>query len=271
MVSSADKAQRFAALHERPFVIANAWDAGSARMLAALGFEAIATSSGAAAGTLGRRDGRISRDEAIAHARAIVEAVELPVSADLEKGFGDSPDDAAATIRAAAAVGLVGGSIEDATGDAAKPLYDIADATRRIEAAVAAARAQPFRFMLTARAEGFLRGNPDLDDTIRRLVAFEKAGADVLMAPGLPDLDAVRRVCASLSRPFNFMAGIPGKSFSVADLTAAGVRRTSLATSLYRAAMTGLHEAAKEVREKGTFGYLDRTLSTPAFNAFMQG
>lgn len=271
MVSSADKAQRFAALHERPFVIANAWDAGSARMLAALGFEAIATSSGAAAGTLGRRDGRISRDEAIAHARAIVEAVELPVSADLEKGFGDSPDDAAATIRAAAAVGLVGGSIEDATGDAAKPLYDIADATRRIEAAVAAARAQPFRFMLTARAEGFLRGNPDLDDTIRRLVAFEKAGADVLMAPGLPDLDAVRRVCASLSRPFNFMAGLPGKSFSVADLTAAGVRRTSLATSLYRAAMTGLHEAAKEVREKGTFGYLDRTLSTPAFNAFMQG
>lgn len=271
MTSQADKAQRFAAMHERPFVIANAWDAGSARMLAALGFEAIATSSGAAAGTLGRRDGRISRDEAIAHAKAIVEAVDLPVSADLEKGFGDSPDDAAATIRAAAGIGLVGGSIEDATGDPAKPLYEVAHATRRIEAAVAAARAQPFRFMLTARAEGFIRGNPDLDDTIRRLVAFEKAGADVLMAPGLPDLDAVRKVCSSLTRPFNFMAGIPGKSFTVTDLSSAGCKRISLATSLYRAAMTGLHEAAKEVREKGTFGYLDRTLSTPAFNAFMQG
>jgi 2-methylisocitrate lyase-like PEP mutase family enzyme len=273
MPTTAEKSRAFAALHARTgaFVIANAWDAGSARMLAALGYEALATSSGAAAGVLGRRDGRISRDEAIAHARAVVEAVDLPVSADLEKGFGDSPDDAATTIRQAVAIGLVGGSIEDATGDAAKPIYDIAHATRRIEAAVAAARAAPYPFQLTARAENFVRSNPDLDDTIRRLQAFEKAGADVLMAPGLPDLDAVRKVCSSLTKPFNFMAGIKGKSFTVPGLAAAGVRRVSLATSLYRAAMTGLETAAREVRENGTFGYLDTTLTSPEINKYFKG
>jgi 2-methylisocitrate lyase-like PEP mutase family enzyme len=240
-------------------------------MLGALGFEALATSSGAKAGVLGRRDGRVSRAEALAHARQIVEATELPVSADLEKGFGDAPDDAAATIREAAGVGLVGGSIEDATGDPARPLYDLAAATARITAAAAAARALPFRFMLTARAENFIRGNPDLDDTIRRLKAYEQAGAEVLMAPGLPDLEAVRKVCASLSRPFNFMAGIKGKSPPVADLAAAGVKRVSLATSLYRAAMTGALAAAREVKDMGTFGYLDRTLATPELNAFLKG
>jgi len=271
-VSQADKSRIFVALHERPgaFVIANSWDAGSSRLLVSLGFEALATSSGAAAGVLGRRDGRITREEAIAHAKAVVEAVDVPVSADLEKGFGDSPEDAATTIRAAAGVGLVGGSIEDSTGDTARPLYDIAHATRRIEAAVAVARAQPFRFLLTARAENFLRGNPDLDDTIRRLQAFEKAGADVLMAPGLPDLESVRRVCSSLSKPFNFMGGMKGRSFAVADLAAAGVKRVSLATSLYRAAMTGLRDAALEVREKGTLGYVEHTLATPDLNAFME-
>ena len=272
MPTLAEKSRTLVALHERPgaFVIANAWDGGSARLLAALGFEALATSSGAAAGTLGRRDGRIGREEALAHSKAIVEAVDLPVSADLEKGFGDRPEDAAATIAAAAGVGLVGGSIEDASGDPAKPLYDVAHATRRIEAAVAAARAQPFRFLLTARAENFIRGNPDLDDTIRRLQAFEKAGADVLMAPGLPDLDAVRRVCAGLARPFNFMGGIPGKSFTVADLAAAGVKRVSLATSLYRVAMGALRDAAVEVRDKGSFGYLERALTSPDLNKYMQ-
>ena len=271
--SQSDKATRFRALHEGPraFVIPNPWDAGSARILAGLGFPALATSSGASAGILGRRDGRVTREEALAQARAIVEATDLPVSADLEKGFGDAPEAAAETIRLAAAAGLVGGSIEDATGDKDRPLYDIGQATERVAAAVQAARALPFPFTLTARAENFLRGNPSLDDTIKRLQAFEKAGADVLFAPGLPDLAAVRAVCAALSRPFNFMVGIKGKSFTVAELTAAGVRRISLATSLYRMAMTGLVDAAREVKDRGTFGYLDRSLGTPEVNAFMQG
>jgi 2-methylisocitrate lyase-like PEP mutase family enzyme len=271
--SQSERAKRFRALHEQPgaFVIANPWDAGSARILAGLGFQALATSSGASAGTFGRRDGRVTRDEALAQARAIVMATDLPVSADLEKGFGDSPQAAAETIRLAAAAGLVGGSIEDASGNKDQPLYDIEHAAERVAAAVQAARALPFPFMLTARSENFLRGNPDLGDTIERLQAFEKAGADVLMAPGLPDLAAVRAVCAAVSKPVNFMAGIKGKSFSVAELEAAGVKRISLATSLYRAAMTGLLEAAREVKDKGSFGYLERTITTPEINGFMQG
>lgn len=269
--SQIDKATRFRALHTAPgtFVIANAWDAGSARILAGLGFVALATSSGAAAGMLGRRDGMITRDESLAHARAVVEATDLPVSADLEKGFGDAPEAAAETIRLAGGIGLVGGSIEDATGDPRKPLFDAGHARERIAAAVEAARKLPIPFTLTARAENFIRGNPDLDDTIRRLRAFEAAGADVLMAPGLPDLAAVRTVCAALSKPFNFMAGIKGKSFSVPELAEAGVKRISLATSLYRAAMTGLLNAAREVKEKGTLGYIDTTVATPELNGFM--
>ena len=268
--SQAEKARRFRELHEGPraFVIPNPWDAGSARILAGLGFQALATSSGACAGALGRRDGRVSRDEALAHARAIVLATDLPVAADLEKGFGDAPSVAAQTIRLAAEIGLVGGSIEDASGDKEKPLFDFNHAVERVAAAAEAARGQPF--MLTARTENFLRGNPDLDDTIRRLQAFEKAGADVLFAPGLPDLAAVRTVCAALTKPVNFMAGIKGRSFPVAELEAAGVRRISLATSLYRAAMTGLFEAAREVKEKGSFGYLERSLATPELNRFME-
>jgi 2-methylisocitrate lyase-like PEP mutase family enzyme len=268
-----DKANRFRALHAAPgaFVIANAWDAGSARILTGLGFVALATSSGAAAGMLGRRDGMITRDESLAHARAVVEATDLPVSADLEKGFGDAPQAAADTIHRAFEIGLVGGSIEDATGDPQKPLFDAEHAKERIVAAVEAARKLPIPFMLTARAENFIRGNPDLDDTIRRLQAFEAAGADVLMAPGLPDLAAVRTVCAALSKPFNFMAGIKGKSFSVPELAEAGVKRISLATSLYRAAMTGLLHAAREVKEHGTLGYIDTGMPTPELNAFMRG
>ena len=218
----------------------------------------------------GRCDGKVTRDEALAHSRAIVEATDLPVSADLEKGYGDAPDAAAETIRLAAAAGLVGGSIEDASGDKDRPIYGFGHAVERIAAAVQAARARPFPFTLTARAENFLRGNPDLDDTIKRLQAYEKAGADVLFAPGLPDLAAVKKACASLSKPFNFMVGIKGKSFSVAELEAVGVRRISLATSLYRAAMTGLLEAAKEVSEKGSFNYLDRSISTPDLNILMR-
>src|SRR6202158_5956130 len=272
-VTQQDKGKQFRELHERTgvFLIGNAWDAGSARVLATMGFLALATSSGASAGILGRRDGQVTRDEALAQARGIVMATDLPVSADLEKGFGDAPAVAAETIRLAAEVGLVGGSIEDATGDKGKPLYDIGLAVERVAAAVAAARALSFPFTLTARTENYLRGNPSLDDTIKRLQAFEKAGADVLMAPGLPDLEAVRAVCAAVSKPVNFMAGIKGKSFTVAELEAAGVKRISLASSLYRAAVSGLADAAREVKDKGTFGYLDRVLSTPDYNAFMQG
>ena len=270
-VSQSDKAARFRKMHEGPgaFVIPNPWDAGSARLLAGLGFEALATSSGAEAGVLGRRDGAVTREEALAHARAIVEATDLPVSADLEKGFGDTPEAAAETIRRAAEVGLVGGSIEDASGNPQRPIYDIGHAAERVATAVAAAHKLSFPFTLTARAENHIRGNPDLDDTIKRLQAYEKAGADVLMAPGLPDLTAVREVCSAVSKPVNFMAGIKGKSFTVAELAAAGVKRVSVATSFYRAAMTGLLDAARELKDKGTFGYLDRTIATPDLNAFM--
>jgi 2-methylisocitrate lyase-like PEP mutase family enzyme len=271
-VSQADKARKFRALHEAPgaFVIANPWDAGSARLLAGLGFPALATSSGAKAGVLGKRDGKVTREESLANARMIVEATDLPVAADLEKGFGDGPEATAETIRQACAVGLVGGSIEDATGNKDQPLYDIENAAVRVKAAVQAARSLPIPFMLTARAEGFLRGKPDLDDVIKRLQAYEAAGADVLFAPGLPDLAAVKKVTGSLKKPFNFMVGIKGKSFSTAELEAVGVKRISLATSLYRAAMSGLLEAAKEVKDKGTFTYLDRAMATPDLNAFMK-
>ncbi len=262
MPPQSDKAQHFRALHEGCFVIANAWDAGTARILAGLGFQALATSSGAHAGTLGRRDGQVTRDEALAHARAIVEATDLPVSADFENCFADEPAAAAETVRLAGEIGLAGCSIEDATRD---KVYDFAYAVERVAAA-----ARKSRIVLTARAENFVRGKPDLDDTIRRLQAFEKAGADVLMAPGLPDLESVRKVCAALSKPFNFMAGIKGKSFSVAELEAAGVRRVSLATSLWRAALSGMVEAAREVKEKGSFGYLERSLSTPELGKFMR-
>jgi 2-methylisocitrate lyase-like PEP mutase family enzyme len=258
--TQAQKAERFAQLHRGPalFVMPNPWDAGSAVILAKLGFEALATSSAACAMALGRRDGEITRDEALAHGRAIAAATDLPVAGDLENGFGHAPADAALTVRLAGEAGLVGGSIEDASGDAAKPLYDLNHAVERVAAAAEAARAHAFPFTLTARTENYLRGHPDLDDTIRRLQAFEKAGADVLFAPSLPDLAAVRTVCASLSKPFSFMVGIKGKSFSIAELQTAGVRRVSLATSLYRAAMAGLTEAATEVQRSGTFTYLDR-------------
>jgi 2-methylisocitrate lyase-like PEP mutase family enzyme len=271
--SQYEKAVRFRALHERAgaFVIPNPWDAGSARVLAALGFEALATSSGASAGLLGRRDHGVTRDEMLAQARGMVEATELPVSADMEKGFGDAPAVVAETIRLAAGAGLVGGSIEDATGDPAQPLYDLAHAVERVAAAAEAARALPFPFTLTARAEGFLRGRPDLDDVVRRLQAFAAAGADVLFAPGVPDLATVRTVCAAVGKPFNFMIGLKGKSFSVPELAAAGVKRISLATSLYRAAMSGLLAAAREVKDHGTFSYLDHSLTTQELNAFMTG
>ena len=268
-----DKGLRFHELHQRPgaFLIPNPWDAGSARILAGLGFEALATSSGASAGVHGRRDGKITRDLALAHCRAIAEAVDIAVSGDLENGFGDSPAAVAETVRLAAAAGLAGCSIEDSTGNASQPLYDLGLAVERIAAAVAAAKSLPFRFTLTARAENFVRGKPDLDDTIQRLQAYERAGADVLFAPALPDLAAVRQVCAAVSKPVNFMVAIRGKSFSVPELVAAGVKRISFASSLYRAAMTGLIEAATEIKQPGTFKYLDKTMTTAELVKFFPG
>jgi 2-methylisocitrate lyase-like PEP mutase family enzyme len=261
--STIDKAVRFQALHLRPgvFVMPNPWDAGSARLLAGMGFEALATSSAASAMALGRTDYQLTREEALHHARAIVQATELPVSADLENGFGDAPEVVAQTIRLAAEIGLAGGSIEDASQKPQAPIYDFTEAVERVAAAVEVTRqlaAQGRPFTLTARAENFLNERPDLDDTIRRLQAFEAAGADVLFAPGLPSLDAVKTVASALTKPLSFMVGIPGKSFSVAELEAAGVRRISLATSLYRAAMKGMKSAAEEIRRDGTFTYLSR-------------
>jgi 2-methylisocitrate lyase-like PEP mutase family enzyme len=268
-----DKGNQFRALHAAPgtFLIANCWDGGSARILTGLGFKALATSSGASAGTLGRLDGRVTRDEALGQARLISACTHLPVSADLEKGFADEPLAVAETIRLAGTTGLVGASIEDATGDPNAPLYDLNLAIERVAAAVEAASGLGFPFTLTARTENFLRGNPDLDDTIRRLQAFERVGADVLFAPGLPDLAAVRTVCSALSKPVNFMVGTPGKSFCVSELAAAGVKRISLATSLYRAAMSGLIAAAREANEQGTFGFVESAVSSRELAAFLSG
>lgn len=262
--SPSEKGARFRALHQGPgvFVIANAWDPGSARLLAQMGFQAVATSSAAAARALGLEDGQLGRDRSLANARSIVDACDLPVSADLENGFGESPAVAAETIRMAGAAGLVGASIEDAPAGAG--VYDLALAADRIAAAVEAARSLSVPFTLAARCENFVRGRPDLDDTIERLRAYERAGADVLFAPGLPTLDAVRAVCSAVAKPVNFMAGIPGKSFAVPELEAAGVRRVSLAASLHRAAMAALRDAAGEVLNRGTFTYIDRLAALAA-------
>jgi 2-methylisocitrate lyase-like PEP mutase family enzyme len=264
-ISQNEKAARFQKLHQGPgaFLIPNPWDVASARILTGLGFQALATSSAASACAMGRKDGGLTRDEALAHARVIVDATELPVSADLEKGFGDAPEIVAETIGLAADAGLVGCTIEDTTGNPDAPLYDLSLAVERIAAAAEAARKLPFPFMLAARSHNLLFDAPSLDETINRLQAFERAGANVLFAPGLPDIAAVRTVCAAVSKPFNFMAGIKRKSFSVDELAAAGVRRISLATSLYRAAMTGFLDAIYEVRDSGQFGFLDRSVTTP--------
>lgn len=259
-----EKGRSFRALHDGPeiLVIPNPWDVGSAKLLAGLGFQALATSSAASAGVLGLKDGDLTREQALSHARAIVQATDLPVSADLEKGFGEGPERVGETVRMAAEAGLVGCTIEDSTGNPKKPLYDLNRAIERIVAAAEAARALPFPFMLTARAHNFLYPNPCMDDTLRRLHAYEKAGADVLFAPGLPDIASVRTVCSALSKPFNFMVGIQGKSFPLKELAEAGVRRVSLATSLYRAAMNGLLEAVREVKESRTFSFVEHVAST---------
>ncbi|WP_349264190.1 isocitrate lyase/phosphoenolpyruvate mutase family protein [Longimicrobium sp.] len=271
--TQAQKAERFQALHAQPgaFVIPNPWDAGTARILAALGFSALTTTSAGLAFALGRRDGEAGRDATLANAKAIVEATELPVAADLENGFGHTPEAAAETIRLAGEAGLVGGSIEDASGDPERPIYDLHHAVERMAAAVEAARAFPFPFVLVGRAENFLHGRPDLDDTIRRLQAFEAVGADALFAPGITRPEDIRTVCASVARPVNVVMGLKGGTLSVDALAELGVKRISLGSALSRAALGGLVRAAREIREHGTFRFADEAIPYAEVNEWMSG
>ena len=273
LVSQAEKAARFQALHGRPgaFVVPNPWDAGSARILASLGFEALATTSGGLAVTLGLRDGAVTREQALAHVVQVAAATNLPVTADLENGYGDAPESVAETLRLSAEAGVVGGSIEDAAGDGARRIYDLSHAIERIQAAVAVARSLPIPFVLTARAENFLRGRPDLDDTIRRLQAFEAAGADVLYAPNLPDLASIRLVCSAVTKPVNVIIGAPGRCFPVAALAEAGVRRISVGPALLQTAITAMVHAAKDIRTHGSFEFAEQALSFSDLNRLMAG
>lgn len=257
-----DKAARFRALHEGPgaFILPNPWDAGTARIFAALGYPALATTSAGMDFSRGVPEGTTSRADLLAHCASIVAATPLPVSADLEMGLGDSPESAGETIRAAAALGLAGGSLEDHTGRRDAPIYDFALAVERIAAAAEARNELSGDFVLTARAENFLWGRPDLDDTIRRLQAFEAAGADVLYAPGLPDIDAVRMVCASVSRPVNVVVGIGKTRFTREELSEAGVRRISIGSSLARLAYGAVIRAARAMQSEGRFDFLDEAM-----------
>lgn len=272
-MSQLDKALSFKNLHQgpQPLVMPNPWDVGTARVLASMGFKALATTSAGLAFAFGRKDAEnaLSRDEILRNAHDIVNASDLPVSADLENGFGDTPDAVAETIRMAVAIGLVGGSIEDATGRQESPIYAFDHAVERIAAAAEVVRGLPFPFMLTARAENFLNGRFDLDDTIRRLQAFEAAGADVLFAPGLPDAEAIRLVCASVSKPVSVVMGLKGTTYSVSQLGDLGVRRISLGSSLSRAAWGAFMRAAQEVQSMGTFSFSDQAIPFDVVNGMM--
>ena len=263
MKTQADKAHAFRALHERAgaFIIPNPWDVGSARILAQLGFEALATTSAGAAFSAGRRDGGIVRDAMLAHVAAIVEATDLPVSADLESGYAQGPTGVAETFRLAAAAGVVGASIEDASGDPAHPLRDIEPATERVRAAVEAVRALPFPFTVTARAENFLVGRCDLGDTITRLQAYQNAGADVLYAPGLVDANDIATVVRAVDRPVNVVMGLAGSQLDLVTLAKLGVKRVSVGSALARAAFGALIRAAHEMRERGTFAFADHAVA----------
>ena len=274
-MTQADKARAFRALHERNklFLIPNPWDGASAKLLASLGFEALTTTSAGTAFQLGRPDGegRVSRGETMNNARLVAGSVDLPVAGDLENGFGRSPEDAAETIRRAHAAGLVGGSIEDSSGDPADPIYDFTLAVERVHAAAEAARKLDTDFVFVARSENYLHGRADLDDTLKRLQAFEKAGADVLFAPGLPTLDIIRTVCSELGKPVSVVQAAKNARFSIAELEAAGVRRVSTGGALIRAALSAVTAAATELRDSGTSSYLDAIFTTAQVNELMKG
>jgi 2-methylisocitrate lyase-like PEP mutase family enzyme len=270
-VTREQKYEAFKSLHERAgaFVIPNPWNAGTAKILTALGFEALATTSAGYAFSAGRRDTTIelTRDDILENAKDIVEATHLPVSADLQDGFGPSPETCAATIRLASGVGLAGGSIEDATGDPDNPIYDLQLAAERVAAAAETAHSR--QFLLTARAENFLYDRPNLDDTIKRLQSFAEAGADVLYAPGLPNLEAIREVCNSVAKPVNVLMGLQGTTFSVEQLAAAGVKRISVGGAFARAALGAFIRAAREVKDRGTFTFAAEAVSHAELTNYM--
>ena len=271
MRTQAEKAAAFRALHARPgaFIIPNPWDAGTAMLLASLGFEALATTSLGLSNSLGRPDGAgvVSRDEVLDNCRAIAAATDLPVNADLENGYAHEPRAAAEMIRLAAETGVVGGSIEDATGDPQNPIYDFALAVERVQAAVEVARSLPVPFMLTARAENLLHGRPDLDDTIRRLQAFDKAGADVLYAPGLRDLATIRIVVAAVGKPVNVVMSAADPAITAAQLAETGVKRISVGGALSRLALAAFLKGAREMKDKGTFTWIRDTVPTKDLKA----
>lgn len=268
-----DKKSAFRLLHDAPgaFIIPNPWDVGTARILAAMGFQALATTSAGMAFSYGVAEGRTSREDTLAHCRALVSATPLPVSADLEKGFGDSPESAAETIHAAAEIGLAGCSLEDHTGDPDEPIYDFSLAVERIAAAAEARFALAHDFVLTARCENFMWGRPDLDDTIKRLEAFEAAGADVLYAPGLRDLETIRILCEAVSKPVNVVMGLPGATFTVDELAAAGVKRISVGSALARLAYGAFVSAAREMSTDGTFRFAERAMGFAELEGFFTG
>ncbi len=263
MRTQLEKGSTFRALHQREsaFIIPNPWDVGTARLLARLGFEALATTSAGYAFSIGQRDNTVGRDKMMAHVRDIVAATDLPVSADLENGFGDDPETVAETIRLAAAAGLVGGSIEDSTTRRDDPIYELERAVERIRAAADVARALPFSFTLTARAENYLFGRRDLNDTIKRLQAYQQAGADVLYAPGLASKEDIAAVVSSLDRPVNVLMGLAGVRLSLAELSEIGVKRVSVGSVLSRVALGAFLRAAQEMRDHGTFTFGEEAVS----------
>ena len=273
MRDQAELGRAFRALHEAPgaFVIPNPWDVGSARVLAGLGFAALATTSSGFAYSVGRRDNTVPREQSFEHLRALVEAVDVPVSADLGNAFGDEPDAVAATFEAVVRLGLAGASVEDASGDPAEPIYPFELAVERVRAAASVTKALPFPFMLTARAENFLHGRRDLADTIRRLQAFEEAGADVLYAPGIASKEEISAVVSSVGRPVNVLIGMPGMPGSLADLAELGVKRVSVGGALARAAIGALLRAGREMRESGTFGFLAEAGSFRDVDQWLEG
>ena len=264
MKSQAEKGQIFRELHQREqaFIIPNPWDIGSARLLASSGFEALATTSVGYAFSVGRQDHEIERDEMIAHATAMSAATDLPLSADLENGYGDDPVTVAETVRMAAGAGLSGCSIEDSTNHSDDPIYGFDFAVERIQAAVGVARSLPFPFMLTARSENYLHGRKDLNDTIQRLQAFQEAGADVLYAPGMTSMDDIATLVKSVDRPVNVLAGMQGVHFDLAELSRVGVRRVSVGGALTRVALGAFLRAAREMKQHGTFTFVDEPVSS---------
>ena len=272
MLTQAEKGRAFHALHERDaaFIIPNPWDAGTARLLAHLGFEALATTSAGYAFSAGQPDSTIGRDETMAHVAALVAATDLPVSADLENGFGDDPESVAETIKLAAAAGLVGGSIEDVSGRVDSAPYELGLAVDRIRAAAEVVRGLPFRFTLTARAENYLAGRPDLNDTIARLQAYQAAGADVLYAPGLTTKDEIAALVHSVDRPVNVIMGLRGGQLSLAALSAIGVKRISVGSALARAALGAFLRAAREMRDCGTFEFAKEAVSYRDITAMLE-